>query len=99
MIDQTRPIGSPNKRETNDVYAPVVPAHPGALCPGSLHPDCRGVAAIVEDGHRPRVVVVGSRLRQVVGVGSTVGGGGGKVNKISSRHFASTHTYALVSSD
>lgn len=50
----------------------VVPAHPGGLCPGSLHPDCRGVAALVEDGHRARVVVVGSRLRQVVGVGSTV---------------------------
>ena len=80
--------------------APVVPAHPGALCPGSLHPDCRGVAAIVEDGHRARVVVVGSgRLRQVVAVGSTAGGGGGKVNKIASRHFASTHTFALLSSD
>ena len=81
------------------MYAPVVPAHPGGLCPGSLHPDCRGVAAIVEDGHRARVVVVGGRLRQVVGVGSTAGGGGGKVNKIASRHFASTHTFALLSSD
>ena len=77
--------------------APVVPAHPGGLCPGSLHPDCRGVAALVEDGHRARVVVVGGRLRQVVGVGSTAGGGGGRSTRlVADISLQLTHSHCSV---